>query len=105
MNTLVAVGVLAAYLYSVLATFFPAFFAVAGMMPHVYYDGAATIITLILLGRLLEAKAKGRTSLAIKKLIGLKPRTARVIREGYSGDIIPFIMAKGKKGFNFILIS
>jgi Cu+-exporting ATPase len=88
MNTLVAVGVLAAYLYSVLATFVPAFFAVADMMPHVYYDGAATIVTLILLGRLLEAKAKGRTSLAIKKLIGLKPRTARVIREGREEDIL-----------------
>ena len=88
MNTLVAVGVLAAYLYSALATFAPAFFAVAGMMPHVYYDGAATIVTLILLGRLLEAKAKGRTSLAIKKLIGLKPRTARVVREGREVDIL-----------------
>jgi len=87
MNTLVAVGVLAAYLYSALATFFPAFFARAGMMPHVYYDGAAAIVTLILLGRLLEAKAKGRTSLAIQKLMGLKPRTARVIRDGNEADI------------------
>ena len=87
MNTLVAVGVLSAYLYSVLATFAPAFFAGADLMPHVYYDGAATIVTLILLGRLLEAKAKGRTSLAIKKLIGLKPRTARVVRGGQEEDI------------------
>ena len=87
MNTLVSVGVMSAYLYSVLATFYPAFFASADLMPHVYYDGAALIVTLILLGRLLEAKAKGRTSLAIQKLLGLKPRTARVIRNGLEEDI------------------
>ena len=82
MNTLVAVGALAAYLYSSLATFVPAFFTAAGIMPHVYYDGAAMIVTLIILGRLLEAGAKGRTSAAIKRLMGLRPRTARVIRNG-----------------------
>ncbi|MGA1792091.1 MAG: copper ion binding protein, partial [bacterium] len=62
MNTLVAVGALSAYLYSALATFFPHFFTRAGIVPHVYFDGAAMIITFILLGRLLEAKAKGKTS-------------------------------------------
>ena len=87
MNTLVAVGALSAYLYSVLATFAPSFFAVAGVAPHVYFDGAAMIVTLVLLGRLLEAKAKGRTSMAIKRLMGLKPKTARVIREGLEIDI------------------
>ncbi|MDL1962508.1 MAG: heavy metal translocating P-type ATPase, partial [Deltaproteobacteria bacterium] len=87
MNTLVAVGALSAYLYSTLATFFPHFFAGAGLAPHVYFDGAAMIITLILLGRLLEAKAKGKTSMAIKRLMGLKPKTARVIREGKEIDI------------------
>ena len=60
MNTLVAVGALSAYLYSAAATFFPHFFMTAGVMPHVYYDGAAMIVTLILVGRLLEAKAKGQ---------------------------------------------
>ena len=80
MNTLVAVGALAAYVYSAAATFFPHFFMTAGVMPHVYYDGAAMIVTLILLGRLLEAKAKGKTSSAIKKLMGLKPKTAHLIR-------------------------
>jgi len=80
MNTLVAVGAFAAYAYSAAATFFPYFFEKAGVAPHVYYDGAAMIITLVLLGRLLEAKAKGKTSEAIKKLIGLAPKTARVIR-------------------------
>jgi len=87
MNTLVAMGALSAYVYSALATFFPRFFAEAGLMPHVYYDGAAVIVTLILLGRLLEAGARGRTSQAIRRLVGLKPRTARVIRGGQELDI------------------
>ena len=82
MNTLVAVGALSAYLYSALATFLPHFFMAADLMPHVYYDGAAMIVTLIILGRLLEAKAKGKTAAAIKRLMGLKPKTARVIRGG-----------------------
>jgi Cu+-exporting ATPase len=82
MNTLVAVGAFSAYAYSSVATFFPHFFGRAGIAPHVYYDGAAMIITLVLLGRLLEAASKGKTSQAIKKLIGLAPKTARVIRDG-----------------------
>ena len=87
MNTLVAVGALAAWLYSSLATFFPRFFSEAGILPHVYYDGAAFIVTLIILGRLLEARAKGRTSRAIQRLMGMKPKTAHVIREGVERDI------------------
>jgi P-type Cu+ transporter len=87
MNTLVAVGALAAYLYSVAVTFFPSFFYTAGVTPHVYFDSAAMIITLILLGRFLEARAKGRTSAAIKRLIELKPKTARIIRDGVESDI------------------
>ncbi|MDA8125696.1 MAG: heavy metal translocating P-type ATPase [Deltaproteobacteria bacterium] len=87
MNTLVAVGAFSAYLYSALATFFPRLFAGAGVMPHVYYDGAAFIVTLIILGRLLEARAKGRTSQAIQRLLGLKPKTARVLRDGVETDI------------------
>jgi Cu+-exporting ATPase len=87
MNTLVAVGALAAYLYSALATFFPRFFSETGMALHVYYDGAAMIITLIILGRLLEAVAKGKTSAAIQKLMGLKPKTARVLRNAEEADI------------------
>lgn len=87
MNTLVAVGAFSAYAYSTAATFFPQFFTTAGLMPHVYYDGAAMIVILILVGRLLEAKAKGKTSTAIKKLMGLKPKTAHVIRNGEPTDI------------------
>ncbi len=87
MNTLVAVGALSAYLYSALASFYPEVFTRAGIEPHVYYDGAAFIITFIVLGRLLEARTKGRTSAAIKRLIGLKPKTARIIRDGAEKDV------------------
>jgi Cu+-exporting ATPase len=87
MNTLVAVGAFSAYSYSAVATFIPDYFAEAGISPHVYFDGAAMIITLILLGRLLEARAKGKTSAAIKRLMGLKPKTARVIRDGKEIDV------------------
>ncbi|MDQ7797751.1 MAG: heavy metal translocating P-type ATPase [Candidatus Edwardsbacteria bacterium] len=82
MNTLVAVGTTAAFGYSLAATFWPEFFAGAGREPAYYYDSAAVIITLILLGRMLEAKARGRTSEAIKRLVGLQARTARVFKEG-----------------------
>jgi P-type Cu+ transporter len=87
MNTLVAVGTSAAYLYSVFATFWPGLFRAADVEPAVYFDTAAVIIALILFGRYLEAKAKGRTSAAIKRLMGLRPRTARVIRDGEEADI------------------
>jgi len=87
MNTLIAVGTSAAYLYSVAATVLPGFFEKGGLRPEVYFDTSALIIVLILLGRLLEARAKGQTSEAIKKLMGLQPKTARVIREGREQDI------------------
>ena len=87
MNTLVAVGSLSAYLYSAVATFWPQLFVGAGLVPHLYFDAAAMIISLVLLGRLLEARARGQTSSAIRKLMGLKPKTARVIRNGGEDDI------------------
>jgi len=95
MNTLVAVGALSAYLYSSLATFVPRFFEKAGIDLHVYFDGAAMIVTLILLGRLLEAKSKGKTTAAIKRLMGLKPKTARVIRDGEEIDVPVEALKKG----------
>ena len=79
MNTLVGMGALSAYFYSVLATVRPDFFAGAGRAPDVYFDSAAMIVTLVMLGRLLEAGARGRTSRAIEKLVGLSPQTARVV--------------------------
>jgi Cu+-exporting ATPase len=87
MNTLIAVGTSAAYLYSVVATLFPTFFTRGGIEPKVYFDTSTLIITLILLGRLLEAKAKGQTSEAIRKLMGLQAKTARVVRNGKEIDI------------------
>ena len=80
MNSLVVLGTTAAWGYSVVATFGP------GVLPsgtaNVYYEAAAVIVTLILLGRYLEARAKGRTSQAIKRLVGLQPKTAFVLRGG-----------------------
>ncbi|MCL1468919.1 heavy metal translocating P-type ATPase [Argonema galeatum] len=87
MDTLVAMGTGSAYLYSIFATFFPRFFTAQGLTADVYYEAAAVIITLILLGRLLENRAKGQTSDAIRKLIGLQAKTARAIRNGREVDI------------------
>lgn len=87
MNTLIAVGTSAAYLYSLVATFLPQLFMAKGLRADVYFDTSAAIVVLILLGRFLEARAKGRTSEAIKKLIGLQPKTARVIRNNKELDI------------------
>ncbi len=86
MNTLVAVGTGSAYAYSTVAVLFPEWLG-AGHASHVYFDTAATIITLVLLGRFLEARAKQRASDAIRKLLSLQPRTAHVVRGGVETDI------------------
>ncbi len=87
MNTLVVVGTSAAYLYSTGLTFFPSLFGHHGAHAGAYFDTSAVIITLILFGKYLEAGAKSRAGEAIKKLMGLQPRTARVVREGVEQDI------------------
>ena len=87
MNTLVVVGTSAAYGYSTALTFFPTLFGVHAAHGGAYYDTSAVIITLILFGKYLEARAKSRAGEAIKKLMGLQPRTARVLREGKEQDI------------------
>jgi Cu+-exporting ATPase len=87
MNTLIAVGTSAAYFYSMVAVLLPGLFAAGGLEPHLYFDTSAMIITLILLGRFLEARARGQTSEAIKKLVGMQPRTALIIREGEEREI------------------
>ncbi len=87
MNTLVAVGTGVAYVYSVIVVLFPHWLGFKNEMHSVYFDTAATIITLILMGRVFEARAKSKTSDAIKKLLGLQPKTARVIRKGIESDI------------------
>ena len=83
MNTLVALGTSAAYGYSVIATFLPSVLPEGAV--HVYYEASATIITLILLGKWFEARAKGQTSDAVRALLGLRAETARVVREGPDG--------------------
>ncbi|ENL8544406.1 copper-translocating P-type ATPase [Serratia marcescens] len=85
MNSLVAVGTAAAYGYSLVATFAPE--VLPQGTANVYFEAAAVIITLILLGRVLEARAKGRTSQAIKRLVGLQPKVARVQRHGETVEI------------------
>src|SRR6266571_3406143 len=87
MNTLIGVGTAAAYLYSLVATLAPGLFTHAGLPADVYYEAVAAIIALILLGRLLEARAKGRTSEAIRRLAGLKAKTAHVLREGHETEV------------------
>jgi Cu+-exporting ATPase len=87
MNTLIAVGASAAYGYSLAVTAAPALVARGGAEAHLYYDTAAMIITLILLGRMLEARAKGRASEAIRRLAGLQMSAARVLRDGAEVEI------------------
>ncbi len=85
MNALVILGTTAAYAYSTVATFLP------GLLPdgtaNVYFEASTVIVTLILLGRYLEAVSKGRTSEAIRRLMGLQPKTARVLRDGVAAEI------------------
>lgn len=85
MNSLVALGTGAAFAYSVVATFAPALLPEAARA--VYFEAAAVIVTLILLGRALEARAKGRTGAAIRALMGLQVRSARVMRDGVAVDV------------------
>ncbi|MBX7110615.1 MAG: heavy metal translocating P-type ATPase [Dehalococcoidia bacterium] len=99
MNTLIAFGTTVAYAYSVVATFFPGAFDAVGGHAHTgaaghiqfevttYFDTSAAIIALVLLGRLLEARAKGQTSQAVRALIALRPRLARVIEDGQEYEI------------------
>lgn len=87
MNTLIALGTTVAYGYSVWTTVNPGFFISQGLQPEVYFEASAVIITLTLLGRLLENRAKGKTSDAMYKLMGLQPKTARVVRNGEEIDI------------------
>ncbi len=119
MDSLVALSTGIAFLFSVFNTVYPQYFLSKGLTPHVYYESAVIIITLILLGRFFEEKAKSKTSSAIKKLMGLKPKNVVVIRNGEEhiisydqiikgemiilkpGDKVP-VDGKVKKGHSFI---
>jgi Cu+-exporting ATPase len=87
MNTLTAVGTGAAFLYSVLATVAPGFFLSRGVAPDIYYEAVVIIIALILTGNMLEARAKSRTSSALRALVALQPKTARVLRGEAEADV------------------
>jgi P-type Cu+ transporter len=89
MDVLVAMGSSAAYFYSMVVLLFPS------LGDHVYFETSAMIITLIKLGKMLEARAKGRTSEAIKKLMGLRPKTARIVRDGVERDVPIEMVALG----------
>ena len=87
MDTLVALSTSIAFLFSVFNTFFPDFWYSRGLEPHVYYEAAVVIIAFVLTGKLMEERAKGNTSTAIRKLMGLQPKIARVVRNGKEEDI------------------
>lgn len=87
MNTLISMGTLSAYFYSAAVTVFPGFFINGGVEQAIYFDTSAIIIILILLGKYFEVLMKGRASEAIKKLVGLQPKTAKVLRDGTEVEI------------------
>jgi Cu+-exporting ATPase len=87
MNTLVAIGTAAAYLYSTVVALFPQWLPITVDLSAVYFDSSAVIIALILMGKTFEARAKRRSSDAIKKLVELQPKTARIIRNGSEREV------------------
>ena len=88
MDTLVAVSTGVAFLFSLFNTFFPEFWYARGLEPHVYYEASAVIIAFVLTGKLMEERAKGNTSTAIRKLMGMQPKVARVLRNGVEEEIL-----------------
>jgi Cu+-exporting ATPase len=100
MNTLVALGTGTAYIYSTIAVLFPDLLSLKNPYEHIYFDTAAVIITLILMGRLLEAGAKSKTTSAIKKLVGLQPKTAFIIKNNKETEIKIEDVAEG----DFIIV-
>ncbi len=97
MDTLVALSTSIAFLFSLFNTFYPEFWYSRGLEPHVYYEAATVIIAFVLVGKLMEEKAKGKTSTAIRKLMGLQPRTARVVKDGREEDILIAELQVGDK--------
>ena len=97
MDTLVALSISIAFLFSLFNTLYPRFWYEQGLEPHVYYEAATVIIAFVLVGKLMEEKAKGKTSMAIRKLMGLQPKTARILRDGKEEDILISELKKGDK--------
>ena len=100
MDTLVALSTGIAFIFSVFNTLFPDFWHARGIHPHVYYEAATVIITFISLGKLLEEKAKSNTSSAIKKLMGLQPKTLKVIQ---NGEEVEMPISSVQKGFIIVV--
>lgn len=88
MDTLVALSTSIAFLFSLFNTLYPEFWYHRGLHPHVYYEAATVIIAFVLVGKLMEEKAKGKTSVAIRKLMGLQPKTARILKDGKEEEIL-----------------
>ena len=97
MDTLVALSTSIAFLFSLFNTLYPRFWYEQGLEPNVYYEAATVIIAFVLVGKLMEEKAKGKTSMAIRKLMGLQPKTARILRDGKEEDILISELKKGDK--------
>ena len=95
MNTLIAVGTGAAFIYSVVATVWPGYFMSRGVAPDVYYEAVIIIIALILAGNALESRAKKQTAAALRGLASLRPKTARVLRDGTELDLLVEEVAQG----------
>ncbi len=100
MDTLVALSTGIAFVFSVFNTFFPDFWHTRGIHPHVYYEAATVIITFISLGKLLEERAKSNTSSAIKKLMGLQPKTLKVIQ---NDEEIEMPISAVQKGYTIVV--
>lgn len=100
MDTLVALSTAIAFLFSLFNTLFPDFWISRGFEPHVYYEAATVIITFILFGKMLEEKAKSRTSSALKNLMGLQPKTLKAIIEGEEKEIH---ISEVQKGYEIIV--
>ena len=88
MDTLVALSTSIAFLFSVFNTFFPEYWHARGLEPHVYYEASAVIIAFVLTGKMMEERAKGNTSSAIRKLMGMQPKMARVLRNGVEENVL-----------------
>lgn len=95
MNTLISIGTGAAYLYSLAATVAPQWFMSGGVAPDLYYEAVVVIIALILVGNALEARAKGITARALKRLVDLQPATARVKRDGTESEVPAASVVRG----------
>ena len=95
MDTLVALSTSIAFLFSLFNTFFPEFWTERGLEPHVYYEASTMIIAFVLTGKLMEERAKGKTSSAIRKLMGLQPQTAHVLRNGKEEETAIALLQQG----------